>query len=304
MNKEFFYVSSLLDEYPLHVMLATPDEAPRGLVQFAHGMAEYKERYLPIIEFLCDHGFACMIHDHRGHGKSIIMEEDLGYFGENGAEAVVEDLHQLTILFKTRFPDVPLTLFGHSMGSLIVRCYLKKYDGELAALLVSGCVSENPAGKAGLGLVKGLQVFRSPRSRLQFIHNIAFGSYNRKFEDAPSPNAWLSTDPSVVEAYDADPLCGFVFTLNGFESLFQLIVDTYDEKDWQVSNPDLPIHFIAGIDDPCIISLEAFVEAMNFLRVRGYRHVGSTLWDGMRHEVLNEVDKEKVFETVLRNVAK
>mgnify|MGYP004678257861 CR=1 FL=1 len=302
MNQEFFYVASNQDELPLHVLLVTPEESPRGLVQFCHGMAEHKERYLPFMEYLCNEGYACLIHDHRGHGQSVLSPEDLGYFGDNGAEALVEDLHQLTQLFRSRYPGLPLSLFGHSMGSLIVRCYLKKYDADVDSLIVSGCVSQNPGAKAGLKLVRTLQKFRSPHARVEAVTAMAFGSYWRSVKGAASRNAWICSDPAVVAAYDADPLCGFSFTLNGYEALFSLVCDTYSEDGWQVTSPDLPIHFISGVDDPCLINLEAFAKALQFLRARGYRNVSSTLLDDMRHEVLNEADHEKVYTDIAHHL--
>ena len=302
MNQEFFYVASEQDQLPLHALLVTPEAAPRGLVQFCHGMSEHKERYLPFMEYLCSQGYACLIHDHRGHGQSVLSTDDLGYFGENGAQAAVKDLHQLTLLFKERFPGLPLSLFGHSMGSLIVRCYLKKYDGDIDALVVSGCVSQNPAAKAGLQLVKAMEKVRSPHTRSHTVTAMAFGSYRRSVKGAASPNAWICSDPEVVVAYDADPLCGFEFTLNGYEALFTLVCETYQTEGWGVSNPSLPIHFVSGVDDPCLINLESFAKALQFLRSRGYANVSSTLLEDMRHEVLNEKGKEKVYLDVLRNL--
>lgn len=302
MKQEFFYIPSLQDKLPLHVLLVTPDDPPKGLVQFCHGMAEHKERYLPFMEFLAEQGYACLIHDHRGHGQSVLSPEDLGYFGDNGAEAAVEDLHQMTLLLKERYPGLPLSLFGHSMGSLIVRCYLKKYDADIDALIISGCVSYNPGAKAGLRLVKMLQKIQSPHAHSSLVDNLAFGSYSRSVRPCPSRNSWICSDPEVVSTYDADPLCGFSFTLNGYEALFTLVCETYDPDGWSLSNPTLPIHFVSGVDDPCLIDLEAFAKALQFLRNRGYQNVSSTLLEAMRHEVLNEKDRDKVYQDVLRNL--
>ena len=298
MKQETFFVDSAFDGTRLHALLLTPEDEPLGLVQFCHGMAEYKERYLPFMEWLCEKGFACLIHDHRGHGQSVGCAEDLGYFGPRGDEAVIEDTHQLTLWLRERFPGLPLTLFGHSMGSLIVRCYLQKYDADLDALVVSGCVSQNPAGPAGLFLVKMLEKLKGERHRSAFIAKMTFGSYNKNFLDAVSPNAWLNSDPAPVAAYDADPLCGFTFTLNGYKALFGLIIDCYRKDGWAMKNPDLPIHFVSGADDPCLTNEEKFKEAAAFLRERGYRNVTARLFEGMRHEVLNEPEHEKVWKEV------
>ena len=303
MKQEYFTVASAVDGLPLSVLLVTPEEAPKGLVQFCHGMAEYKERYLPFMEWLAAQGYACLIHDHRGHGQSVRAQEDLGWFGEDGGRAVVEDTHQMTLFFREKFPGLPLTLFGHSMGSLIVRCYLRQYDKDLDALVVSGCVSENPAAKIALGLVRFLEKSKGDRHRSKLITGMAFGSYAKPFKGETSPNCWLNTDADAVAAYDADPLCGFTFTLNGYEALFTLCGACYETEGWGMAKPELPIHFVSGADDPCMTSAKLFASAVAFLRGRGYRAVSSRLFSGMRHEILNEPEHLTVYEEVREHLA-
>ena len=129
--KKTVYLTSKQDGLKLHVLLMEPEEEPKGIVQIVHGMAEHKERYEPFMEMLCKQGYISIIHDHRGHGKSIRAKEDLGYFYDESGKAIVEDVHQITQWAKDRYGEMPYHLFGHSMGSLVVRCYLKKYDNEL-----------------------------------------------------------------------------------------------------------------------------------------------------------------------------
>ena len=143
--KKTVYLTSKQDGLKLHVLLMEPEGEPKGIVQIVHGMAEHKERYEPFMEMLCKHGYISVIHDHRGHGKSIRKEEDLGYFYDESGTAIIEDVHQITQWTKERYGKLPYHLFGHSMGSLVVRCYLKKYDDELDSLIVCGSPSENKA---------------------------------------------------------------------------------------------------------------------------------------------------------------
>ncbi len=304
MKQENYIIPSLFDGTKLSVLVTVPDSEPVGLVQFCHGMAEYKERYLPFMSWLSEQGFVCLIHDHRGHGQSVACADDLGYFGARGNEAVVEDTHQMTLRLRELYPGLPLTLFGHSMGSLIVRCYLQRYDADLDALVVSGCVAANPAGAAGLGLVKALKLFKGERHRSAFITKMAFGTYNKNIPDAKSPNAWLNTDEQAVAAYDADPLCGFTFTLNGYEALFKLIIGCYDAKAFGLAKPGLPIHFVSGSCDPCLTDAAHFRAAVDFLKERGYTSVTDTLFEGLRHEVLNEPTRMTVYADVLAHLAR
>lgn len=301
IQKSEFAITSKFDGLELGVSLRVPDQ-PRGILQLVHGMAEHRERYHDFMDFCAEQGFIVAIHDHRGHGASVKNSDDFGYFGKNGVEALVQDVHQITLYLRERFPGLPLTLFGHSMGSLIVRCYTQEFDHDIDGLIVCGSPSKRLGAGIGILAAKFLQIFHSDHYRSNLVNKLAFSGYNKKFTDAKSPNSWIVSDPAVVEAYDADERDGFVFTLNGFETLFGLIKRAYRKTGWTMQNPELPIFFIAGADDPCIISQKDFEKAVNFMRERGYRDVRSKLYPGMRHEILNEKGKLEVWRDVVQEM--
>lgn len=299
MKREYIQLNSECDNLPLSVAVFIPDDEIKGIVQLSHGMAEHKERYYGFMEFLAGKGYACIINDHRGHGQSVRDKEDLGYFYDDGADYIVEDLHQLTEYIKERFPGRPVYLFGHSMGSLVVRKYIKKYDGDIAKLIVCGSPSQNPLVGVALGLVKVQKAFKGDRYRSSLIQGLAFGSYNKKIKNPLSENAWLSADGENVSKYEQDELCGFVFTLNGFRNLFLLVKEVYSPEGWAMKNRELPIFFIAGADDPVIVDEKKWKQSQDFLRERGYKDVTGKLYEGKRHEILNEGIKSKVYEDVI-----
>lgn len=299
MQIQDFSVRSEADGLSLRVVLMLPDGDVRGVVQLSHGMAEHKERYFDFMEFLAGNGFAAAIHDHRGHGESVASPEDLGYFHDPDGVAVVQDLHQVTLALKERFPGVPLVLFGHSMGSLVARSYAKKYDADIDRLVVCGAPGNNPLVGIALCLVAVLKAFRGERHRSAFVQNLAFGSYDKQAGDAGRKNGWLCSRRDVVDDYNGDPLCGFTFTLNGFRNLFMLIRDVYSKSGWRVAKPGLPVLFIAGEKDPVILGEKGWLSAQAFLRVRGYTDVRGILYDGMRHEILNEEKRQLVYSDVL-----
>lgn len=303
MKKEEFTIKSNYDDLELGVSLRIP-EKPRGILQLVHGMAEHRERYHDFMDYCAEHGLIVAIHDHRGHGASVKSDNDYGYFGKGGIEALVQDVHQITMYLKKRFPGQKLTLFGHSMGSLIVRCYAQEFDADIDNLIVCGSPSKRVGAGAGIFIAKFLQLFHSDHYRSKLVNQLAFGGYNKKFANPTSPNSWVVSDPAVVAAYDADMRDGFVFTLNGFETLFGLIKRAYRKNGWVMQNPDLPIFFIAGADDPCIISTKDFEKAVNFMRERGYQDVKSKLYPKMRHEILNEIGKNAVWEDVVSEINK
>ncbi|MGM9746566.1 MAG: alpha/beta fold hydrolase [Paludibacteraceae bacterium] len=295
-----FCIDATADNLKISVLTSEPaaDVTPKAIVQIVHGMCEHKERYLPFMQYLNTRGYICIVHDHRGHGKSIRSADDLGYFYDGGYTAMIDDAHAVTAWAKQHFPRLPLYLFGHSMGSMVVRAYTKRYDSELSGLIVCGSPSYNAGSIAGRGVAKLLSLLRGNHHRSAFIQKLAFGNYNQKFGQVQSPNAWICSDPEIVAWYDANPLCNFTFTVNGFDNLFALMRDAYSLKQWAMAQPQLPVLFVSGADDPCLISPAKFDQAVSLMRQVGYEHVTSKLYAGMRHEILNEQGKEQVWRDI------
>ena len=180
-KQETLKIRSELDGMELSVLISEPEcgagERPRGVIQMLHGMCEYKERYQALIQYLNDNGFVCVIHDHRGHGASVKSQEDLGYTYGAGADGLVEDARQINDWIRKRFCGVPIILFGHSMGSMVARCFAKKYDDRMDALILSGPPSNNPGRAPGTMLTKLQQKLRGGRSRGKLIEKLSFGGY-------------------------------------------------------------------------------------------------------------------------------
>lgn len=302
---EFSFISEA-DGLEISALRIEPADADniRGIVQFVHGMTEYKERYIGIMEFLAEHGFLCTIHDHRGHGKSVKHENDLGFMYDAKYTGLVEDAHHMTLLTKKYSEErtgkkLPVLLAGHSMGSLVVRCYIKKYDADIDKLIVMGCPSK-PAGSAlGIPLVKVLKFFKGEKAKSTLMDKLSLGSFEKKFKHENLRGAWLNTDKEEVNKYNNHPLCGFSFTLNGYESLLKATNETYNGKGYEMKNKNLPIRFLSGKDDPCGISEKAVNDAAAVLKKAGYTDVKVKLYDGMRHEILLAPDKHLVYEDIL-----
>lgn len=293
IEEKKFFLESECDGLRLGVLMVAPEE-PKALLQMAHGMAEHKERYLPVMHYLAEKGIACVMNDHRGHGESVRGSDDLGYFYRNGAEALVEDLHQITGWMRARWPGKKLTLFGHSMGSLAVRVYAGKYGAEIDGLIVCGSPGYNQAAPAGIALAKAMSLLPGGdhrRSRLMDV--LLNGPFAKRFPGG-SPFAWLSANPDNVRAYEADPLCGFGFTLNGYQALLRLMLGAYDAK--VPTRADLNTLFVSGKDDPCAPTPEGFRQAMDNWRKRGCENVRGKMYPGLRHELLNEANPEPIFD--------
>ncbi|MBQ9729927.1 MAG: alpha/beta fold hydrolase [Clostridia bacterium] len=293
MKREEFEVVSAYDGLSLKGTLFVPNGKVEGLVQIVHGMCECKERYFPIAEHFCSNGLAVGVYDQRGHGDSVSSPEEYGYFGDKTATAIVEDAAQVTEYLKTRFPGVPVTLFGHSMGSMVVRCYLHKHDELIDKLIVCGSPGKNALAGAGKLMAKTIALFKGKMHRSKTLAYLSTGRGNEKF--GGEKGSWLTRDKEIVKKFYSDPKCSFIFTCNGFQNLFGLMQKTYKKSLYQVKNPDLRILFVSGSDDAVLYSEKKWKNSQEDLKKVGYQNVSGKLYPEFRHEIHNEIGKEEVY---------
>ena len=295
------------DGLPLAVLRMEPSDATGvvGSVIIIHGMCEHKRRYEEFVRFLAEQGYIVTIFDLRGHGGSVRDIEDLGYLYEGGYRAMISDIGEMVTEAKayaadrTGRSDLPFSMIAHSMGTLAARCFLREHDDTLDRLVLLGCPSKANGLKAGLALVKGLIAVKGDRARSETVDRIVGGSFEKAFAGEPGPYAWTNSDPEQVRIYNEDPLCGYRFTLNGYANLIAMMILTYTEGGYARRNPELPIRFFSGADDPCAISKEKLGEAIKLLRKAGYNNTKGKRYPGMRHEILREREKETVWADIL-----
>ena len=292
MKKENIKVKSKQDGLILDTEIFIPEGNIEGIIQLSHGMVECKEYYYPFMEHLTKHGYVTAINDHRGHGQSVKEKEDLGFFYEESSDYVVEDLHQITKLLKERFEGKKVILFGHSMGSLIVRKYLKKYDDEIDKLIVCGSPSINKMTKTGLFIAKLAKLLKGERYRSKFLNKLTLPKDKNL--------SWLAYNEKYIKEYIKDKRCGYIFTTNGFINLLNLMKDVYSKKNWQLKNKNLKIAFIAGKDDKVIKSEKKWIKSMKFLDKIGYKNIQYKLYPEMKHAILMETKNYKVYKDILK----
>ena len=298
MTKKEFTVYSEYDGLALKGIVFEPENKPKGIVQLVHGMCEYKKRYEPLMAFFAENGYVAACYDQRGHGESVEKDEDLGWFHDFDGKAIVEDAAQVTNYLRTEYPDLKLTLFGHSMGSMVVRCYLREHDALIDKLIVCGSPSKNPLAGTAVLLAKTIRLFKGERHRSKMLSYLSTGKGNEEFVKA-GKGSWLTHDTEIVKAFHEDPKCRFHFTVNGFENLFRLMKNTYKKRGYQVKNPNLPIHFLSGSEDAVMGDEMKWFRSIEFLRNIGYTCVSGKIYEGMRHEVHNEIGKEAVYQDIL-----
>lgn len=270
----------------------------KGVLQIIHGMAEYAARYAPFAEAMTKYGFLVCAEDHLGHGESVQTEDDLGYFNDaHDWSVVIADIRTLTETVKKEVGDKPYFVLGHSMGSFFCRKYISLYGKDFsgAVIMGSGFKSKLTLNTA-LTMVRLNALFCGWRNRSQWIKNLAFGSYNKKFKG--KGNDWLSENPDNVIAYDNDRLCGVDFTNNGYYILFSIIRQACSGKTIDAVPKDLPVYFVAGADDPVGDYGKGVVKAYRKFVKAGVKDVSIKLYEHSRHEILNDHCKDEVTQDI------
>ncbi|MCR4895987.1 MAG: lysophospholipase [Lachnospiraceae bacterium] len=299
MQREDFFYDSRDGENKIHAVRWTPDEGEvKGIFQIVHGMAEYIDRYEDLAAFMTEKGWVVIGEDHLGHGKSIPVGGTPGYFCKvDPATVVVRDVHRLKKLTQEMYPGVPIVLLGHSMGSFIARNYISRYGTGIQAAIIMG-TGMQPRGliKVSKAMVAVQKLFLGEKHVARALNNMGFGAYNKRIENPRTDFDWLSVNQKNVDKYMMDPLCGFVFTLNGFGTLFELIDRLYDKNNLAKVPNDLPLLYVSGAEDPVGDYGKAPGLAMESLKEMGVKDMTVKIYPGDRHEILNEDDKDTVKE--------
>ncbi len=282
-----------------------PQGAPRGMVQISHGMCEHFTRYIPFGEYLASLGYLVFGHDHLGHGETASTAEDLGFtVSGGGAHILCEDVHALSLYMKAQYPTLPLVLFGHSMGSFIIRQVLAEHGADYDAAIICGTGGpEVPAG-LGKGVASLMMKCKGERYRSKLLKRISFMGYNKRFGKGCDPNSWLTRDASIIAGYRDDPYCRFIFTLRAYHDLFTLIASV-SEKDWAGKLPkSLPVLVVSGEEDPVGGYGKGVRTVGERIKAAGVSDCTVKLYPQMRHEILNELDRETVWKELAQWIDK
>ncbi len=277
-----------------------PAGEPKAVIQIAHGMAEHIGRYRLFAETMADNGYVVFANDHLGHGKSVEKDENLGYFNdENGWINMVDDLYRLTLLARERYPELPYFLLGHSMGSLLGRAYITCHGNELTGVLLLGTSGYNPLAKTAMPAVNAIGKIKGEKYRSRFLYNVAFGGYNKKYEKGSRKLAWMTRDDQALDLFKEDEKCDFIFTVSGFRDLMKLL-NFVTRKEWATEIPaELPIVLLSGDMDPVGDFGEGVRQVFKEIQKNKVIDISLKLYPGLRHEILNEPEKEKVFQDIL-----
>ncbi len=296
-----FYFNSSTGKNKIHARMCVPDAAPRAIVQIIHGIAEYIDRYDEFMSFLADNGIIAVGTDHLGHGKSIESEEQTGFFAyDNGWDYAVRDEEVLRLAMHENYPELPIIVFGHSMGSFMARTLLIRYPDAFNAAIISGTGNQGAALVNG-GLFMGNLVtgLKGAHHYSKFLNNLAFGSYNKIYDNPKTEYDWLSRDEANVQKYIDDPLCGFIPSCSLFRDMMTGVKFITNKKNLTAMNKDMPVYFMSGDMDPVGECGKGVQKAYNNFLEAGMKDVSIKLYPGGRHEMLNEINKDEVYTDIL-----
>lgn len=286
----------------LHGMRWEPEGGSvRAVLQICHGVAEHIARYDAFARYLNGLGIAVVGHDHLGHGLSLPEDGTPVYFGEgNTWNTVVDDIYVLHQRIRLRYPDVPLCIMGHSMGSFLTRTYLIRYPGTVKAAVIMGTGWQPKAVIAGgMAVAKAVGAVVGENGTSDLVTNLAFGAYNKLFAPNRTSCDWLSADEDNVDAYMADPLCGADATVGLFRQMLSGIRFNQKLSNLRQMDPRIPVLFVAGEKDPVGDYGNGVRRTYQEFRRAGVQDCTLKLYPGLRHEILNEkAQQQQIFEDI------
>ena len=282
----------------LHSVKWSTDQKPKGVVLIVHGMAEHCERYNHFAKFLNRNSYHVLAYDHRGHGKT--DPEQLGFIAEqDGFHLMVKNLHDVFQTVTDEYPTLPITIFGHSMGSFIAQRFMQLYDVNPAALIYSGSTGKPPLMlHAGIIISKILQNLFGSEAKSPLLDKLSFGAYNSHFKPNRTDFDWLSRDESMVDLYIDDPYCGFTCSNSFYQQLFTGIKELHAHPIFADHDLSIPILLISGDQDPVSGMGKGFQNLEKILNKNGVKNLTSRLYPGGRHEMLNEINRDDVFNDI------
>lgn len=271
---------------------------PRAIIQIAHGLAEHSGRYQAFASFLLSHDYFVYANDHRGHGRTGENMGPMGYYADtNGFERAVEDLKSINDQIHHDYPDVPVFMLGHSMGSFLTRRFIQQYSGLVNGAIISGTgAGKGLIGKIGRLIAKWEIKKHGAKAESPLLDKLSFGRFNKGLT---GPGNWLSRDPESVRAYQDDAYCGFISTSGLYYDLLSGIEQIHKSSEIRKTEKNLPLLFISGAEDPVGKKGKGVKRVVDSYRKAGSKMLDLKLYPNARHEMLFELNREEVMTDIL-----
>lgn len=276
----------------------------KGIVHIIHGMGEHALRYNEFAAYLNSLGFAVYAMDQRGHGKTAGNVENLGHQAdENGWSKVVGDIRQLNEIIQKENPRSPLFLFGHSAGSFLTRDYIISFPDEIedriAGVVLSGtAASPGLLGNIGILLAKYFIKKGGPKVKSPLHRDLTFGKYNKHFKPNRTTADWISRDSKVVDKMLNDPYCYTLFSATFYMELARSTIRINQFKNIKKMPPQIPVFLISGTQCSVGNYTKGIKKVYNDFVSAGIKDVELKLYEGARHELTNELNRDEVFSDI------
>lgn len=285
-----------VNEYKLSLAVFSAPKA-KAVIQIIHGMQEHKERYYAFAEFLVENGYSVVVSDMRGHGQDAPI---LGHIADKkGEQLIIEDQKLIYQYIKENFKDLPVYLLGHSMGSIIARVLLQSNSKDYQKVILSGYVNPNPISGVAVALGNMVGFFKGKKKSSKLLASLALGPYTKAVKDRKTDLDWLSYNEENVQKYIESPLCGIPFSNGSFSALFHLLNFMGKARRYKDVNAELKILLAGGEEDPCTGGPKGRASSKTLLEKAGFKDIEVITYKKMRHEILNEIDKQKVYDDML-----
>lgn len=298
---EDFYFDSSTGQNRVHALKCEPEGAVRAVVQIAHGIAEHIDRYRDFMAYLANEGFVVVGNDHLGHGKTATGKADKGvFYPEDGWNHATKDLVLLHDLIAVQYPKVKYVMFGHSMGSFLVRTYIADYPDKYDMAIISGTGHQGKLMVDTGNLVAKYTIKRHGyASDGTKLNNLSMGGHMKRIENPRTPCDWLSRDAAQVDKYMEDEQCGFTAKAGLYADMLKGVKYVTDMATISKVDPNKPIYFMSGSEDPVGGYGKGVEKAYKCFRKAGVKDVSIKLYEGGRHEMLNEINRDEVYSDIL-----
>lgn len=282
----------------LNLYMKRAKDAGRAVIQINHGLAEHAARYARFADFLAERGFHTYAHDHRGHGFTTAPDAPPGRFaGTGGSDKVVADVAAVHDLIARKHPRQPVIVFGHSMGGLIALNFVLHYSARVhAAAIWNANFSAGLTGRAALAVLAWEKFRLGSDVPSRLLPKLTFQAWGKAVPNRTTPFDWLSRDTAEVQAYVADPLCGFDASVSLWRDLFGFVFDGADDANFADVRKSLPINLVGGAKDPATNHGKAVEHLARRLRRMDFSNLVSTIYAETRHESLNEVNRNLIMD--------
>lgn len=303
------YTFTTSDNFKIKAHSWVPDNSDeiKGIVQLHHGLAEHVLRYDRLGSILAENGYILNAYDMRGHGATgeASVTDGKGMMGKladkNGFDRVVQDLNEIIVFLRNTYSNKPVFLLGHSFGSFVSQAYIEKYGNN-----INGCILSGTAGpqklliSCGSVAVKAVKLIKGGDTFAPGLDKLAFGAYNNHIENPSSVHSWISKNEFNVEMYDGDNWCGFPLTVSFYNDMMTGLLKIHKRKNMKAISKDLPLLLLWGSDDPVGGYGKTIQKLCKIYTKNGIKNLQTKVYEGDRHEILNESNKEEVENDILK----